>query len=54
MLFFRGPDVAYFGHEICFAYNEDTLSIVDVTDHANAVLISKEGYLNSAYTHQVI
>ena len=53
-LLYRGPDTTYFEHEICFGYNENTLSIIDVSDHQNAVLISKKSYTNFAYTHQVI
>lgn len=26
------PDSRYYGREVCFNYNEDTLTIVDVTD----------------------
>jgi hypothetical protein len=29
---YKGPDARYKGHEICFAYNEDSLTLVDVTD----------------------
>ena len=50
---YRGPDVEYFEQEICFCYNEDTFTIVDVTDHANAFVISKTGYMTVGYTHQV-
>jgi len=51
-LIYRGPDDRYHGREICFCYNEDTLTLVDVTDKANAKLISKRGYMGSMYTHQ--
>ena len=50
---YRGPDIAYQGREICFNYNEDTLTIVDVTDKTAPVMIAREGYLGHAYTHQV-
>jgi len=49
---YRGPDAAYQGKEICFSYNEDTLTIVDVSSPANPTLISKLGYSGSIYTHQ--
>ena len=56
---YQGPDDDYNGMgadgyqaEICFAYNEDTVTIVDVTDAANPVLINKIGYDRHAYTHQ--
>ena len=29
---YHGPDSTYAGHEICFSSNEDTLTLVDVTD----------------------
>jgi hypothetical protein len=41
------------GKEICFAYNEDTLTIVDVSDKAKAYNVSRVGYAGFAYTHQV-
>jgi len=43
----------YTDKEICFCFNEDTFTIVDVTDKANMALISKTAYVNVAYTHQV-
>ncbi|MFK7799992.1 MAG: choice-of-anchor B family protein [Anaerolineae bacterium] len=49
---YHGVDVAYNGREICFNFNEDTITIVDVTDRANPVQISRTGYPQSAYTHQ--
>ena len=47
-----GPDSTYNGREICFAYNEDTLTVVDVTDKAAPIEISRTGYPGSQYTHQ--
>jgi hypothetical protein len=29
---YSGPDATYKGREVCFNYNEDTLTIVDVSD----------------------
>ncbi|MEE4330806.1 MAG: choice-of-anchor B family protein [Wenzhouxiangella sp.] len=49
---YQGPDERYRGQEICFASNEDTLTIVDVTDKANPRLIERHAYPRSAYTHQ--
>ena len=49
---YDGPDPLYTGKEICFNGNEDTLTIVDVTDKANPVQISGTGYAGSGYTHQ--
>jgi len=54
---YNGPDAAYRGKEICFAYNEDTITIVDVSRGAGGAWrsptqISKLGYEGSRYTHQ--
>ncbi|PGG95475.1 hypothetical protein GX51_08233 [Blastomyces parvus] len=49
---YNGPDKQYNGHQICFNYNEDTLTIVDVTDKFNPVQISSTPYEGSSYTHQ--
>ena len=47
-----GPDPQFQGKEIAFACNENTITIVDVTDPTDATLISTEGYSGVAYTHQ--
>jgi choice-of-anchor B domain-containing protein len=49
---YNGPDAAHVGKEICFASNEDTLTIVDVTNKSAPVLLSKTGYAGVGYTHQ--
>ncbi len=49
---YRGPDIQHDGAEICFASNEDTLTIVDVTDKSNPVLLSRTTYPGVGYTHQ--
>ena len=49
---YEGPDAAFQGKEIAFCCNENTVTIVDVTDASDATLISATGYPNSAYTHQ--
>ncbi|HJQ33154.1 MAG TPA: choice-of-anchor B family protein [Pyrinomonadaceae bacterium] len=51
-LVYRGPDVQYRGREICFSSNEDTLTIVDVTNKSAPVQLSRTGYAGSGYTHQ--
>jgi hypothetical protein len=38
---YSGPDTAYTGNEICFLYNENTLTITDVTDKANPTMLSR-------------
>ena len=47
------PDPQYQGKEIAFACNENTITIVDVTDPTDATLISTEGYSGVAYTTKV-
>lgn len=49
---YTGPDSEYSGHEICFNYNEDTLTIVDVTHKDAPMLLSRYGYEGAQYTHQ--
>lgn len=49
---YEGPDVEYRGQEICANSNEDTLTIVDATDKADVVELSRTPYEGSAYTHQ--
>ncbi|EON68990.1 hypothetical protein W97_08248 [Coniosporium apollinis CBS 100218] len=51
-VFYNGPDGKYNGREICFAYNEDTLTIMDVSDKKAPVVISRTPYVGAAYTHQ--
>jgi len=40
------------GKEICFCFNENSFTIVDVTNKQDITMISKKGYVNVAYTHQ--
>jgi len=49
---YRGPDAQYQGREICFSSNEDTLTIVDVTNKAAPAQLSRTTYAGSGYTHQ--
>ncbi|KAK0614901.1 hypothetical protein B0T17DRAFT_498120 [Bombardia bombarda] len=49
---YRGPDKKYEGRDICYGYNEDSLTIYDVTDKANSTIISRTSYEGVAYTHQ--
>jgi choice-of-anchor B domain-containing protein len=49
---YNGPDSKYQGREICFNYNEDTLTIVDVTVKHQPRMISRYGYTGSHYIHQ--
>ncbi len=49
---YHGPDAAHQGKEICFAYNTDTLTIIDVTNKSAPVQLSRTTYTQEGYTHQ--
>ncbi len=49
---YHGPDVAYEGREICFNANEDTLTLVDVTDKQTPKQLARQSYLDFGYAHQ--
>ena len=49
---YQGPDATHQGREIAFAFNEDTLTIVDVQSKTTPVQLSRTGYPNTGYTHQ--
>lgn len=49
---YQGPDSQYFGKEICFSSNEDTITLTDVTDKENPIRIKKFSYSGVQYVHQ--
>jgi choice-of-anchor B domain-containing protein len=49
---YRGPDLAYQGHEVCFSANEDTLTIVDITNKSAPEQLSRTTYAGVGYAHQ--
>ncbi|ALG12880.1 choice-of-anchor B family protein [Kibdelosporangium phytohabitans] len=49
---YRGTDTTYQGREICFNYNVDTLTIVDVTVKSSPRQIARKGYTGVRYSHQ--
>jgi len=54
---YRGPDKKYNGRDICYGYNEDTLTIYDATnkvgkDGKASSIISRTTYTGASYTHQ--
>jgi len=49
---YDGPDPDYRGREICFASNEDTLTVVDVTDKSKPRMVSRTSYQGVGYIHQ--
>ncbi|KAH0346116.1 hypothetical protein KCU83_g7541, partial [Aureobasidium melanogenum] len=54
-LVYRGPNKRYFGRDICYGYNEDTLTIYDVTDKTGvnaSKIISRTPYVSASCSHQ--
>ncbi|PSN69760.1 hypothetical protein BS50DRAFT_488596 [Corynespora cassiicola Philippines] len=51
-LIYKGPSTKYLGREICYGYNEDTLTIYDVTDKEFPETISITSYEGATYAHQ--
>ncbi|OAA55753.1 hypothetical protein ISF_07858 [Cordyceps fumosorosea ARSEF 2679] len=53
-LVYRGPDARYHGRDICYGYNEDTLTIYDVTNKVGNVtnIISISSFPGASYVHQ--
>ncbi len=49
---YNGLDLEHIGKEVCFNANEDTVTIVDVTDKSNPMQLSRSSYAGSRYTHQ--
>jgi choice-of-anchor B domain-containing protein len=49
---YNGPDTEHVGKEVCFGSNESALSVADVTDKDNPVVISSADYPNVGYAHQ--
>jgi choice-of-anchor B domain-containing protein len=49
---YRGPDARYSGREICFNANEDTLTIVDVSNKSAPKMLARKFYAGKGYTHQ--
>ncbi|MCI0643282.1 MAG: choice-of-anchor B family protein [Chloroflexi bacterium] len=49
---YHGPDTQHQGKEVCFNSNEDTLTIVNVTNKAAPAQLSRTSYAGSGYTHQ--
>lgn len=49
---YAGPHAAFRGRELLFSANEDTLTIVDVTNKSSPNQLSRTGYAGRGYTHQ--
>jgi len=52
VVLYSGPDSVYSGRELSFSSNEDTLTIVDITNKAAPVQLSRTTYPLSGYSHQ--
>jgi len=52
VVIYHGPDSTYVGHEVAFASNEDTLTIVDVTNKSNMFQVARKSYPDRGYSHQ--
>jgi len=52
IIIYNGPDVEHVGKEIFLGFNENSLTIVDVTEKTDPIIISRTEYEQSAYTHQ--
>lgn len=48
---YRGPDTRYTGKEICFNFNEDTITTYDVTDKTAITQLSRVTYPGASYVH---
>lgn len=51
-MIYRGPQTAYQGREICFNYNEDALTIVNIDRRTMPSQLSRTTYNGATYTHQ--
>ena len=49
---YNGPDLEHNDKEICFSANEDTVTIVDVSDKKAPITLSRTAQPDSAYVHQ--
>lgn len=52
VVIYDGPDKDYTGKEIAFSSNETALSIADVSDKSNPLIISKFDNMQFGYVHQ--
>ncbi|MFT4699121.1 MAG: choice-of-anchor B domain-containing protein [Flavobacteriaceae bacterium] len=52
IVMYHGSDTEHVGKEILIASNEDTVTIVDVSDKSNPIQLSRSTYSGDRYTHQ--
>ncbi len=48
---YRGPDARFSGKEICFSFNEDTITVYDVSSKTNPVRLARVTYPGASYAH---
>ncbi|KAF7341025.1 hypothetical protein MSAN_02088200 [Mycena sanguinolenta] len=51
-LTYYGPHTEYVGTDICYAFNEDSFTIYNITSPAEATVISTTPYYGVSYSHQ--
>jgi len=51
-LTYHGPDEAYEGKDVCYAFAEDSLTIWDITNPRESKIISSTPYYGVSYSHQ--
>ncbi|KAJ7146546.1 hypothetical protein C8R44DRAFT_600217 [Mycena epipterygia] len=51
-LTYYGPHTEYVGTDVCYAFNEDSFTIYNITDPAEALIISTTPYYGVSYSHQ--
>jgi len=49
---YNGPDAIHVGKEIAFAFNEDTVTVVNVTNKAAMTMLGRKVQPNVGYAHQ--
>lgn len=49
---YEGRDAEHVGKHLCLNANEDTVSVVDMTDPTNPTLLSRTTYPGASYVHQ--
>ncbi|KAJ7236095.1 hypothetical protein B0H12DRAFT_1204547 [Mycena haematopus] len=51
-LTYYGPHTEYVGTDVCYAFNEDSFTIYNITDPKEALIISTTPYYGVSYSHQ--
>lgn len=49
---YKGPSRKYRNREICFSFNEDTMTVMDMTNKKDPKVVSRTPYFGNAYSHQ--